>query len=139
MAALLKDVSEDENEDDEEKDEEEEEEVEEEESSEEETESESDSDDSDSEKSLSEPEDAPEEKKKINLSSRAKRHEARLGALKKGNFLLKTNAERSVLGYIFLSPIKIHYFFRLQDDLNKQKEMTAILQEDLDSVLSELG
>lgn len=119
MTALL---SEDEDEDDEEKEEEEEEEVEEEEeSSEEETESESDSDDSDSEKSLSEPEDAPLEKKKTNLQSRGKRHEARLNSLKKGNFLLKTNAER------------------LQDDLNKQKEMTAGLQEDLDSVLSELG
>ncbi|CAH1129756.1 unnamed protein product [Ceutorhynchus assimilis] len=121
MAALLKDVSEDDDDDEEEKEEEEEEVEEEEESTEEESESESDSDDSDSEKSLSEPEDAPFDKKKANLSSRGKRHEARLGALKKGNFLLKTNAER------------------LQDDLNKQKEMTAILQEDLDSVLSELG
>ncbi|KAH0998521.1 hypothetical protein HUJ05_006809 [Dendroctonus ponderosae] len=120
MAALLKDVSEDEDEDEEEKDDDEETE-EEEESSDEETETESDTDESDSEKSLSEPEDAPLEKKKTNLASRSKRHESRLGALKKGNFLLKTNAER------------------LQDDLNKQKEMTAGLQEDLDSVLSELG
>ncbi|XP_066144612.1 DNA ligase 1-like isoform X3 [Euwallacea fornicatus] len=121
MAALLKDVSESEDDDDEEKDEDEEEEVEEEESSSEESESESESDESDSEKSVSEPEDAPLDKKKINLSGRTTRHEARLGALKKGNFLLKTNAER------------------LQDDLNKQKELTAALQEDLDSVLSELG
>lgn len=118
MTALL---AEDEDEDDEEKEEPEEEAEEEEESSEEESESESDSDDSDSEKSLSEPEDAPLDKKKVNLAGRGKRHEARLNALKKGNFLLKTNAER------------------LQDDLNKQKEMTASLQEDLDSVLSELG
>ncbi|XP_050292952.1 glutamic acid-rich protein-like isoform X4 [Anthonomus grandis grandis] len=121
MASLLKDVADEDEEDEEEKEDTEEEEVEEEESSDEETESESESDDSDSEKSLSEPEDAPLEKKKVNLASRSKRHEARLGALKKGNFLLKTNAER------------------LQDDLNKQKEMTAELQEDLDSVLSELG
>ncbi|KAL1489460.1 hypothetical protein ABEB36_014350 [Hypothenemus hampei] len=121
MEAMLKAVSEDDEDDDEEKEEDEDEEVEEEESSEEESESESETDDSDSEKSLSEPEDAPLEKKKTNLVGRTKRHEARLGALKKGNFLLKTNAER------------------LQDDLNKQKEMTASLQEELDSVLSELG
>lgn len=93
MAALLKDVSEDEDEDEEEKDDDEETE-EEEESSDEETETESETDESDSEKSLSEPEDAPLEKKKTNLASRSKRHESRLGALKKGNFLLKTNAER---------------------------------------------
>ncbi|XP_060533543.1 glutamic acid-rich protein-like isoform X2 [Cylas formicarius] len=123
MANLLKDVSEDEegDEDDEEKEEEVEEEAEEEESSEDESESESEESDSDSEKSLSEPEDAPLDKKKANLSARVKKHEGRVNALKKGNFLLKTNAER------------------LQDDLNKQKEMTASLQEDLDSVLSELG
>ncbi|CAH1972888.1 unnamed protein product [Acanthoscelides obtectus] len=118
MASLMKDAEEEEEEEDE-KEAEEEEEEEEEESSEEE--SESDSDGSDSEKSQSETEDAPVEKKKVNLSSRSKRHENRLNALKKGNFLLKTNAER------------------LQDDLNKQKDLTASLQEDLDSVLSELG
>lgn len=102
MAALLKDVSEDEDEDEEEKEDSEEEEVEEEEeSSEEESESESESDDSDSEKSISEPEDAPLDKKKANLSSRAKRHEARLGALKKGNTMLKTNAERFVILLMF--------------------------------------
>lgn len=117
MASLMKDVEEEEDEDAEEK---EEEEVEEEESSEEE-ETESESDESESEVSQSEEEDAPVENKKSNLTARVKRHESRLNALKKGNFLLKTNAER------------------LQDDLNKQKEMTAGLQEDLDSVLSELG
>lgn len=116
----MKDMDEEEEEDEEEKEpEEEESEEEEEESSEEESESESD--DSDSERSQSEDEDAPIEKKKTNLTARAKRHENILNALKKGNFLLKTNAER------------------LQDDLNKQKELTASLQEDLDSVLSELG
>lgn len=109
-----------EEEEDEEEKEEEEAEEEEEESSEED-ESESESDESESEVSQSEDEDAPVDKKKTNLSTRVKRHENRLNALKKGNFLLKTNAER------------------IQDDLNKQKEMTASLQEDLDSVLSELG
>lgn len=114
----MKDVDEEEDEDAEEKEDIEEEE---EESTEEEEESESESDESESEISQSEDEDAPVDKKKSNLSSRVKRHENRLNALKKGNFLLKTNAER------------------LQDDLNKQKDMTASLQEDLDSVLSELG
>lgn len=114
----MKDMDEEEEEDEEEKEVEEEESEEEEESSEE---SESDSEGSDSERSQSEDEDAPIDKKKSNLTSRVKRHENILNALKKGNFLLKTNAER------------------LQDELNKQKEMTALLQEDLDSVLSELG
>lgn len=116
----MKDTGDD---DDEEEDEEKEEEAEtetESESSESESE-ESDSDDSDSEKSLSESEDAPTEKKKDNLTKRTKRHENILGALKKGNYMLKTNVER------------------LEDDLNKQKEATQGLQEDLDSVLAELG
>ncbi|KAJ8972446.1 hypothetical protein NQ314_000179, partial [Rhamnusium bicolor] len=121
MASLMKDADEEEEEEEEEEKEAEEEESEEEEETSEEEESESDSDDSDSERSQSEDEDAPIEKKKTNLTARAKRHENILNALKKGNFLLKTNAER------------------LQDELNKQKEMTASLQEDLDSVLSELG
>lgn len=115
----MKDMDEEEEEDEEEKEAEEEESEEEEEESSEESESESD--ESDSERSQSEDEDAPIEKKKTNLTARTKRHENILNALKKGNFLLKTNAER------------------LQDDLNKQKELSASLQEDLDSVLSELG
>ncbi|KAJ8916616.1 hypothetical protein NQ315_000261, partial [Exocentrus adspersus] len=116
MEALMKDMDEEEEEEEEEKEAEEEE-------SEEESsdESESESDESDSERSQSEDEDAPVEKKKTSLTARMKRHENILNALKKGNFLLKTNAER------------------LQDDLNKQKELTATLQEELDSVLSELG
>nr|CAI5859421.1 unnamed protein product [Callosobruchus analis] len=121
MAALMKDAEEEEEEDEEEEEEKETLEEEEEEADSSEEESESDSDGSESEKSQSEPEDAPVDKQKDNLSSRTKRHENRLNALKKGNFLLKTNAER------------------LQDDLNKQKDLTASLQEDLDSVLSELG
>ncbi|CAG9821386.1 unnamed protein product [Phaedon cochleariae] len=120
MANLMKDADEESEEEEEEEKEVEEEESEEEEESTEE-ESESETDESDSEKSQSEDEDAPIEKKKTNLSTRAKRHENILNALKKGNFLLKTNAER------------------LQDELNKQKDMTLALQEDLDSVLSELG
>ncbi|KRT86024.1 hypothetical protein AMK59_2933 [Oryctes borbonicus] len=122
MAALMKESSEDE----EDEDEEEEEESEKEEESETETESsESESETSESEteseKSQSEPEDASTEKIKENLSSRSKRHENLLAALKKGNLMLKANVER------------------LQDDLNKQKELTMALQEDLDSVLAELG
>lgn len=121
MAALMKDTgSDDEDDDEEEKEEEEEESESESESSESESE-ESDSDDSDSERSMSEPEDAPVEKKKLNLTKRTTRHENILGALKKTNYMLKTNVER------------------LQDDLNKQKELTQGLQEDLDSVLAELG
>lgn len=122
MAKLMKETSEDEDEDEEDEDEKEEEEEESESESESsDSESESDSECSDSEKSQSEAEDAPLEKKKLNLEQRSKRHENILGALKKGNFMLKANVER------------------LQDDLNKQKELTLALQEDLDSVLAELG
>lgn len=55
------------------------------------------------------------------LETRAKRHEGILNALKKGNYLLKANVDRQ------------------RDDLNKQREMSITLQEDLNSVLSELG
>lgn len=121
MAKLMKDTGEEDEDEEDEKEEEEEEESEtESESSESESEG-SESDDSESEKSQSEPEDAPVEKKKDNLTKRSKRHENILGALKKGNYMLKTNVER------------------LEDDLNKQKELTQSLQADLDSVLAELG
>ncbi|XP_063926496.1 troponin T, skeletal muscle-like isoform X2 [Zophobas morio] len=120
MAALMKDVSDDEEEDEEKEESEEEVEEEEEETSSEESETETE-DDSESERSQSEPEDAPVDKKRTNLTARSNRHEKILAALKKGNFMMKANAER------------------LQDDLNKQKELTAGLQEDLDSVLAELG
>lgn len=122
----MKDTGDDEDEEDIEEEEEEEEEkgeteTESSESSETETETETETEsESDSEKSQSEPEDAPNEKVKANLTQRVKRHESILGALKKGNLMLKTNVER------------------MQDDLNKQKELTAALQEDLDSVLIEL-
>ncbi|XP_019876963.2 glutamic acid-rich protein-like isoform X2 [Aethina tumida] len=121
MAALMKDLAEedeDENEDEEKPEEETEEESEEESSEEESSEEE---DESDEEESESEAEDAPAEKRKANLESRNNRHESILSALKKGNFMLKANAER------------------LQDELNKQKDATESLKHDLDSVLSELG
>lgn len=51
----------------------------------------------------------------------AKKHEGRLAALKKGNYLLKAQVDR------------------LKDDLGKQREESLTLQEDLDSVLAELG
>lgn len=114
MAALMKDDEEDE--DDEEK---EESEVEEETESEE---SESESESSEEEESSeSEDEDSPIDEQKNSLQTRVKRHENCLNALKKGNYMLKANVDR------------------LQDDLNKQKEMVLSLQEDLDSVLAELG
>ena len=117
---MMKDTGDDEDVDEEEEEEEKEEtETESSESSETETETETESE-SESEKSQSEPEDAPNENVKANLTQRVKRHESILGALKKGNLMLKTNVER------------------MQDDLNKQKELTAALQEDLDSVLIEL-
>ncbi|KAK4878529.1 hypothetical protein RN001_011035 [Aquatica leii] len=116
MAALMKEVG----------DEEEEEDVEDEEKAEEsetesESESESESSESEAEKSASEPEDASFEKKRSNLTKRSKKYDGRLNALKKANYMLKTNVER------------------LQDDLNKRKEETTNLQHELDSVLAELG
>lgn len=112
-------MKDDDDEDDEEKEDldEEEEETETEES---ETESESESSEEESE-SESEEEDAPIEDKKENINARIKHHENSLNVVKKGNYMLKANVDR------------------LQDDLNKQKEMVVSLQEDLDSVLSELG
>lgn len=50
-----------------------------------------------------------------------KKHEGRLTALKKGNYLFKAQVDR------------------LKDDLAKQREKSLTLQEDLDSVLAELG
>lgn len=89
-----------------------------------ETESESESEtesstDSESEEELSAT--APFDAKQTHLSNRAKKHEARLNSLKKGNYLLKANIDR------------------LQDDLIRQRDMSLQLQEDLNSVLAELG
>lgn len=106
------------NEDDDDEEEEEEEEDEEEESSEEEEETE-ESESEESEGDL--PDTAPPEKLKTNLQSRTKKYENLLSSLKKGNYLLKANVDR------------------YKDDLNKHKEMSLGLQEDLNSVLAELG
>jgi hypothetical protein len=87
-----------------------------------ESESESESEESEEEESDGDlPTDAPVEKRKQNLSERAKRHENCLAALRKGNYLLKANIDR------------------IKDDLFKQKEMSLQLQEDLNAVLAELG
>ncbi|XP_031626777.1 paramyosin isoform X4 [Contarinia nasturtii] len=76
---------------------------------------------SDSETEESEPEDASDEKKKTNFEPRIKRHEGRLAALKKGNLLRQANLDRLV------------------DEINKLRDDSVTLQQDLDSVLSELG
>jgi len=87
-----------------------------------ESESESESEESEEEESDGDlPPDAPAESRKQNLSERVKRHENCLAALRKGNYLLKANIDR------------------IRDDLFKQKEMSLRLQEDLNSVLAELG
>ncbi|XP_078049504.1 uncharacterized protein LOC144476439 [Augochlora pura] len=103
---------------DDEKDEDEEEEEEEVTESEEESESEESEEDEESE---SEDEDDSLEGQRDLLQKQAKKHEGRLAALKKGNYLLKAQVDR------------------LKDDLAKQREESLSLQEDLDSVLAELG
>lgn len=111
MAKLMKE-DDDDDEDEEEDDDEEEE----------ESETESESEESEEEESDGDlPPDAPDDKRKQNFTDRAKRHENILGALKKGNYLLKANIDK------------------LKDDMFKQKEMSLTLQEDLNSVLAELG
>lgn len=65
--------------------------------------------------------DAANEKKKENYDPRIKRHDGRLAALKKGNYLVQANVDR------------------LQDEITKMREKQVTLQADLDSVLSELG
>lgn len=64
---------------------------------------------------------SPDEQKKANYEPRIKRHDGRLTALKKANYLMQTNVDR------------------LQDEINKMREKSVTLQADLDSVLSELG
>uniref|UniRef100_A0A2S2QU59 WH2 domain-containing protein n=1 Tax=Sipha flava TaxID=143950 RepID=A0A2S2QU59_9HEMI len=112
MAKLMRDT---------EDDEEDEEEQEEEESEEESESSESEESDDDPQSEGEAPASATPEQKKDNLCRRFKYYEGRLTSLKKGNYLLKANVER------------------LTDDVNKQKEMSLVLQEDLNSVLAELG
>lgn len=65
--------------------------------------------------------DSPDEAKKANYDPRIKRHDGRLAALKKGNYLVQANVDR------------------LQDEINSMREKSVTLQADLDSVLSELG
>ncbi|XP_050534920.1 uncharacterized protein LOC126901965 isoform X2 [Daktulosphaira vitifoliae] len=116
MAKLMRETGEEDEDEEEEETEEQEEEE-----SEEETETESDDSDDDTQSEGEAPESASPEEKKDNLNRRSKYYEGRLASLKKGNYLLKANVER------------------LQDDVNKQKEMSLVLQEDLNSVLTELG
>ncbi|KAF0767031.1 formin-like protein 14 [Aphis craccivora] len=111
MAKLMRDTD----------DEEEDEELEEEEEEEESESSESEESDDEPQSEGEAPASATPEQKKDNLCRRSKYYEGRLTSLKKGNYLLKANVER------------------LQDDVNKQKEMSLVLQEDLNSVLAELG
>ncbi|XP_046740171.1 DNA ligase 1-like isoform X2 [Diprion similis] len=105
----------------EEEDEEPEEEEEEEEESEESDEESESEESEDEEESESEDDNAPVEKRKNSLQTQVKRHEGRLATLKKGNYLLKATVDR------------------LKDDLARQREESITLQEDLDSVLAELG
>lgn len=101
-------------------DEEDEEEEEEEEETESEEESESEESEED-EESETEDEDESLDAQTKTLQKQVKKHEGRLAALKKGNYLLKAQVDR------------------LKDDLTKQREESLSLQEDLDSVLAELG
>ncbi|KOX73608.1 hypothetical protein WN51_13685 [Melipona quadrifasciata] len=102
---------------DDDKDEEEEEEEEDEETESEESESE----ESEDEETETEDEDQSMEGQRNILQKQSKKHEGRLAALRKGNYLLKAQVDR------------------LKDDLAKQREASLTLQEDLDSVLAELG
>ncbi|XP_050457802.1 DNA ligase 1-like [Cataglyphis hispanica] len=113
MAKLMAETDEEEEEEEEEEDEDEEE--------TEESEEESESEESEEEESESDDEEAPIDKRKNNLQKHVKKHEGRLAALKKGNYLLKAQVDR------------------IKDDLAKQREDSIRLQEDLDSVLAELG
>ncbi|XP_050442602.1 DNA ligase 1 isoform X1 [Adelges cooleyi] len=115
MAKLMRETGEEDEDEDEEAEEQEEEE------SEEETETESEESDDEPKSEGEAPATATADEKKDNLNRRSKYYEGRLTSLKKGNYLLKANVER------------------LQDDVNKQKEMSLVLQEDLNSVLAELG
>lgn len=116
MAAMMKEVGSDEDEEEEESEEEEEEKSE----TEEETETETEQDTESETESESEPEDAPLPKKKDNLTTRMKRHESRVNALKKGNALLMANVDR------------------LKDDVLKQREESITLQHELDSLINDL-
>ncbi|CAL7936775.1 unnamed protein product [Xylocopa violacea] len=108
MAKLMSEAEDDEKDEDEEE--------------EEETESEeSESEESEEDETETEDEDQSLEDQRNTLQKQAKKHEGRLAALRKGNYLLKAQVDR------------------LKDDLGKQREESLTLQEDLDSVLAELG
>ncbi|XP_033191610.2 uncharacterized protein LOC117157577 isoform X2 [Bombus vancouverensis nearcticus] len=109
MAKLISESDDDKDEDEEEEEEEE-------------TESEeSESEESEDEETETEDEDQSLEGQRNTLQKQAKKHEGRLAALRKGNYLLKAQVDR------------------LKDELVKQREDSFTLQEDLDSVLAELG
>ncbi|KAK0176160.1 hypothetical protein PV328_000325 [Microctonus aethiopoides] len=110
MAKLMADT--DEEEEDEDDDEEEDE---------TESEDDSESEESEEEESESDDEDDELEDRKRKLEVIAKKNEGRVASLKKGNYLFKAQVDR------------------LKDDLSKQREDSLSLQEDLDSVLAELG
>ncbi|KAL1130078.1 hypothetical protein AAG570_013018 [Ranatra chinensis] len=115
MAKLMKDVDEEDAENEEQEDDNQD-------NNEEDTESESESEESEGGESEGDlPESATNEDKISNFNRRIKVYETRLTTLKKSNYLLKANIDRR------------------QDDLNRQKEMSLTLQEDLNSVLAELG
>ncbi|XP_043483768.1 DNA ligase 1-like isoform X2 [Leptopilina heterotoma] len=118
MAKLMGDTDDDDDDDGDGDDEKEHEEEEEEESN---SEDESESEESEEEEAKSDDAHTPLAKQKNNLQAQTKRYEGRLAALKKGNYLLKAQVDR------------------LKDDLAKQREESLSLQEDLDSVLAELG
>ncbi|KOB77271.1 Sarcomere length short [Operophtera brumata] len=118
MAAMMKEVGSDEEDEDEEEEEEEEEKKSE--SEEEETETETEQDTESETESESEAEDAPLPNKKDNLTTRLKRHESRVNALKKGNALLMANVDR------------------LKDDVLKQREESCSLKKELDSLIDDL-
>lgn len=86
-----------------------------------ETESEESEDEEDEESDGDLSDSASTDDKRNNFNERTRHYENRLAALKKGNFLLKANIDR------------------IQDDVNRQREMSLGLQEDLNSVLAELG
>lgn len=88
-----------------------------------ESETETETEESDEEEQSDEelPNDANIEEKRKFLLERTKRNENMLSSLKKGNNLIKANIER------------------VQDDINKQREMSLTLQEDLNNILADLG
>ncbi|XP_037092281.1 cytokinesis protein sepA-like isoform X3 [Pollicipes pollicipes] len=115
MGAMLKDS------DDEDSGEDSEEESEEETSEESESATESDTDEESSEELESDDEDLPLDERTQLMQERAKRHEDNEKAIKKGNYMLKTTAER------------------LFDKLRSEKEEYRLLERQLNDLVHELG